>query len=166
MREIIELFWRICLFKKGPVDIPESTGLYGLSVCCYIIASLLITKMAMSWSMAITNSLVGFMLLLGFVWAVLKLHGKLGRFYPTATALFGADACISICSLPLFAAVFFKFQPGVAFLFLVLLMIWSWVVMANILRLALSSSIGVGVALVAVFNVASFRLLQFISGGG
>lgn len=165
MREFIQLFWQICQFKKGPQDVPESRGLYYLSICCYAITSLFITKINMNWSIAIINSLIGFMLLLGFVWAVLKYNGKQERFYPTATALFGVDAFITACSLPVFAAVVFKFQPGVAFLFLVLLLIWNWAVMANIFRLALSSSIAVGLVLATVFYLFSFEFLRLISGG-
>lgn len=166
MREILQLFWQICQFKKGPQDVPESKGLYYFSICCYTISSLLITKISMNWLMAIINSLLGFMLLLGFVWVVLKCNAKLDRFYPSATALFGVDAFITACSLPVFAAVVLKFQPGVAFLFLVLLLIWNWAVMGNIFRLALSSSIAIGLSLATVFYLGSFALLQLISGGG
>ncbi len=166
MREILTLFWQICQFKKGPQDVAESKQLYYFSVGCYLVFSLLITKMSMNWLMAIINSVMGFMLLLGFVWAVLNFNGKLDRFYPTATALYAVDALITACSLPVFAAVVLKLQPGVAFLFLVLLLIWNWAVMANILRLALSSSIAIGLVLATVFYLGSFQFLQLISEGG
>ena len=165
MFAIIRLFWQICQFNKGPQDVPASIWMYGVAVSCYMLVSLLISNMAMNWEQAITNSLLGFMLLLGYVWVVLKWNNKLDRFYPTATALLGTDALITLVSSVVIIAVTLKLQPGVAFLFFVLLMIWDWAVMANILRLALSSSMAIGLALATVFYLGSFELLELISGG-
>ena len=166
MREIINLYWQICQFKKGPQDLPESIALYGLSITCYLIAGLLLTKLNMAWGPALVNMLIGLMLLWGFIWGLLQGYKKPERFYPTATALFGVDAFITVLSLPFFAAVVAKLQPGVAFLFLVLLMIWHWAVMANIIRLALSTSIAIGLLWATLFHYGSYQLITLISGAG
>lgn len=166
MTEIVRLFWQICLFQKGPQNVPASSALYYFILAVYFVVSLLMTRFTMNWSTAITNSLLGLMLTLSFIWLVLTGFRKIHRFYPVASALFGIDALITLLSLPFFAAVVFKFQPGVAFLFLVLFMIWQWSVMVNVIKSAVSTSYAVAGALVLTFVIGSFKLLHLVSGGG
>ena len=163
MWQVINLYIDICLFKKGPQDLPFSIGLYRMTVAGYAVASLLIMSfLSMDMLPALTNVLIHFLLIWIFVWVILAFDRKIHRFYPTLSALLGTDMVISFCALPALAAVYALVQPGVFFLFLVLMVIWHLAVMGNIIRHALSKSLFSGLLLAFLFVFGSFFLMMLM----
>lgn len=156
---LIQLFIDICLFRRGPQDVPASRLLLGLAVAIYLgvgVALLGIEGMSVE---SVLQALVELLILLGFVWANLTFVRLQGRFVQTATAMLGSDALISSFAIPLVAWMALSEGARGAYLLLLLLMLWHLAVVAHILRHALSRPLGVGIGLAIVYVVASYQVM-------
>jgi len=95
MFEVVTLLFDICLFKKGPQDLPPSVWLLRLLVVIDVLVSFLMVSIRTDWFNALLQAIVGALLIVGFSWLMLYLARKPERFYQTGGALLGADAMIS-----------------------------------------------------------------------
>ena len=100
MLDIIKLIFDICLFKKGPQDVPYSLLLLRLMLIADAGVSFLMLSIGSPWLIALLQAGVGIMLVLGFCWIMLFLGGRPERFYQTSCALLGTEALIIFFALP------------------------------------------------------------------
>lgn len=162
MFEILKLFADICLFKKGPQDVPYSVWFYRLTIVGYSIVSLLLLNMSMNWRSAVIQLLVEVGLVLLFVGLLLSFSRKLKRYYQTVAALFGTDAMISFCAIPALATMKTGHWPGVTYPVILGLMIWHWAVMGHIFRHSLSVSLSFGLGLAFLFIIGSIQVMTLM----
>lgn len=161
---LIKLFLAICLFRKGPQDIPLSAVLLKLSLTIYAVVGLILTGLETGLPEAALQVLLEMGMMLGFVWISLKAAGKLPRLTQTMTAMLGTDALISSLAIPLLALL--KGEPPIpiAHLLLLSLTFWHIAVISHILRHALSQSLGLGIGLAIVYLVASYQIMMLLFG--
>ena len=158
---LIRLFLNICLFNKGPQDNPASTLLLGLAIVANLVVAIAMSLFEVSWAEALMQSVMGVLLLAGFLWLALYLTGKRPRFLQTATAVFGADTLISLVAVPLL--IWGRLAPdakGVVAIPLLFLILWQMAVIGHILRHALSISFVAGLGLALTYTVASYEIMM------
>jgi hypothetical protein len=157
---ILRLFLDICLLKKGPQDMPLSSLLWGLTFGGYVLVGITVLGLQSPLFDAVEQTFLEAGILLGFCWVTLQVAGLASRFTQTSLALLGSDAVISSFAIPLLLWLTGseEKQPG-AYLLLLLLMLWHLVVVAHILRHALSKPAAVGLGLAIVYLVASYQIM-------
>ena len=164
MRALFELFLAICLLRKGPQDVPVSPVLLRLTLLSYGISGVLIPLLDVDLLTALALTVLDIALLTGLTYGVLTLGHYPSRFTQTLTALFGTGALLQLLALPLLFLLKQETVNASAPAWLVLLwlglFIWGIVIMAHILRHALSTSLGVGV----LYSLAYVVLYWTLSG--
>ncbi len=164
MRALFELFLAICLLRKGPQDVPVSPVLLRLTLLSYGISGVLIPLLDVDLLTALALAVLDIALLTGLTYGVLTLGHYPSRFMQTLTALLGTGALLQLLALPLLFLLKQEAVNASAPAWLVLLwlglLIWGIVIMAHILRHALSTSLGVGV----LYSLAYVVLYWTLSG--
>jgi hypothetical protein len=158
---ILQLFLDICLFRRGPQDLPASTLFLGLVLGSNALVGLVILAMESSLDRAILELLTGMAMLVVFSWIVLSAASKGERMKQTVTALLGADTVISCMALLPLVGVSASQNVGLASFLLVGLMLWSVTVVAHIYRHALSSSYIYALALTILYFSLSFQVMAY-----
>ena len=166
MSALIHLFLDICLFRKGPQDLPSSPALLKLSLAFYGISGILILLIEftqLNAFYALFLILFDIALLVGLLYGALHVLGYTARFSQTLAALAGVVALLQIITIPL--AVWAKQEvarnnnPGLPSLISLFLLGWAIAVMAHILQHAFSTSRNVGL----LYAVAYFAISLMMS---
>jgi hypothetical protein len=89
MFELTKLLFEICLFKKGPQDLPFSNGLLRLLLVADVIVSSLMVSIHTGWLASLLQAIVSVLLIIGFSWLMLYITQKRERFNQTTSAFFG-----------------------------------------------------------------------------
>lgn len=158
--QFLVLFVDICLFKKGPQDVPASRFLLVLALIAYAVVGELLLGVEADWWVASQQVVVEAALLLGYTAAVLYFTGRSARYLQTATALLATDAVISTPgALVLY---WWLAHPAVRAFQMVLfaLMIWHIAVVGHILRHALSRPLSNGILLSILYVVLSYQVMN------
>lgn len=149
MRALFDLFLAICLLRKGPQDVPASPVLLRLTLLSYGISGLLIPLLDVDLPTALELTVLDIALLTGLAYGALTLRHYRPRLTQTLTALFGTGTLLQLLALPLLLLleqqVVSNGTPGWLWPLWLGLFIWGIVIMAHILRHALSTSMGIGV---------------------
>jgi hypothetical protein len=98
----------------------------------------------------------------GFVWIILYLARKLGRFYQVLSAVLGTDAMISFFALPGMASM--ETRQGGLLVFLVMLGLigWHWAVIGHIIRNALEKSLSFSLGLAFLYLLGSYQVMALL----
>jgi len=162
MFEVVTLLFDICLFKKGPQDLPPSAWLLRLLVVIDVIVSFLMVSIRTDWFNALLQAIVGALLIVGFCWLMLYLARKPERFYQTGGALLGADAMISFLALPGMASMMIGRGALLAFILTIALMIWHWAVTGHIFRNALGQTWTFSLGLAFLYVLGSYQVMALL----
>lgn len=149
----------ICLFRAGPEDVPARTGLLQMALLAYLLVGVAINLLDTSWTLSLTVSIADLIILLAFIWLLLRGYQHLPRLNQTLTALTGCGVLLGILVMP-FLAVFYQYEEtesmaSVLLLLLMAMMLWSLMVTAHILRRALDCSAPVAVGWTVVYVIVS-----------
>jgi len=158
---LVRLFLAICLYQKGPQDVPASAALFYLMVLAYFVIGAVVLGMQTGWVIGLVQAVVELVLVLGFAWGLLALSRKPARFQQTATALLGSDTLISVVALPLLLSVKVAPQAAVPYVLLLGLMLWSIAVTGHILRHALSKPLSLGIGLAVLYFLATYQVMAY-----
>lgn len=161
MYELIKLFFEICMFKKGPEDIPVSYWLFRLLILVYACLSYIILAMDGYGFKAALQVLFEVFLILGLCWIILFFAKKIERYQHTTCALLATDALISFFSLPAMASLIGQGNAS-AFIVVVLLMIWHWAVSGHIFSRALDQPIGFGLGVSFLYILTFYQVMGFL----
>jgi hypothetical protein len=165
MGAIVRIVIDICLFRKGPQDLPYSQLLFYLSVLVYSCASFLLLSLSTRLLKSLLQLLVEILLVYGFTWCTLYLGNRPARFYQTTTALFATDTLITLCAIPLFGAILAGQTSPLYSVLLLFLMLWHWLVSGHIFRHALSTSFVFGLCLALMFIIGANRMMALLFSG-
>ena len=162
MFDIIKLLFEICLFKKGPQDLPYSLWLLRLLLVVYIGIRILMLSIHFDWLNVLLQIIVDVILVAGFFWIILYLAGKLGRFYQALSAVLGTDAMISFFALPGMATI--ETGHGGLWVFLVVLVLvgWHWAVTGHIIRNALDKSLSFSLGVAFLYLIGSYQVMALL----
>ena len=154
----------ICLLRAGPQDLPYSRDFLILTMAASLGAGGLAVAALEESRFALLELGLTYLFTLGFLYAVLSFRRLTSRFMQTASAVFGADALITLVALPaLHAASGEGAERPVTGLAMLALGLWNLAVLGHIFRHALDTILPVGV-LVALGYVIGSLLLVGVGG--
>jgi len=167
MYTYLNLLFNICLFKKGPQDIPYSIALLRLSLIAYTLISYLLIRLSIESLKALLQVGVEIILVIGFAYLLLALSNKLNRFVQTCCTFLGSDALITLCAMPVIASLSIDSGNILALFAMLAMMIWHWLVTAHIIRHAInqSFSFSLGIAFLYIFSAYQIIGVLFPSIG-
>jgi hypothetical protein len=162
MFDIIKLLFDICLFKKGPQDLPYSVWLLRTLLIGYLGIRILMLSIHFNWLTVLMQVSVEIFLVCGFFWLMLYLARKLGRFYQVISAVLGTDAMISFFALPGMASM--ETGQGGLLVFLVMLGLigWHWAVTGHIIRNALEQSLSFSLGVAFLYLLGSYQVMALL----
>lgn len=162
--ELIVLFVDVCLFKKGPQDVPASRLLFGLALVAYWVVGTLLLSLRNDWLEAVAQAVTESLLLLGFCWCLLFVTKRLPRLLQTTITLLATDALISLpAALLLSWWTALPDAPGLQ-LGLLALSLWQLAVIAQVLRLAVSRPLVLGGALAIGYVGIAYTIMVALFG--
>ena len=102
MNALLNVFARLCVFRRGPEDMPYAPPLVGILLALWMVIQLLSAALQDGLSVAqmVGVQLLAMGLLLGSSALVLAFKNLLGRWTQTAIALIGVDIALSLLALP------------------------------------------------------------------
>lgn len=159
---LIRLLFQICIFRKGPQDVPASLPLLWVTLVLYLVMGILLLGQETGWLDGVLRTLAEAVLLGSFLWITLRLMGKSPRLLQTAIAVYASDALVSSMALPLFLLMSGMPEAKPVYLVLLGLMIWHWAVLGHILRHAVSVRWVHGVGLAMAYMVLSYRIMSIL----
>lgn len=169
MRALFDLFFDICLLRKGPEDVPASSVLLKLSLITYGCSGLLVMLVSMQPAVAFLQTAMDIILLTGLTYGILTLQGYGPRFVQTLTALLGVGTLLGLVALPLVVWIDNGTVAGEGIelpsLLFWLLLGWSIAVMAHIFQHALSTTRWVGMAYALAYLLISVVLSSLLIPG-
>jgi hypothetical protein len=171
VQQFLRIFLDIVLWRRGPQDLPVSGLLLGLTVAAYVAVSAvqlaLLGETAATWLFFLV---LDPLLLLAWIWLVLRIYGRMGRFPQTATAVFGASALLGfVVYLPvqvLLAAMDASPESGLAQLLALALVVVFALVTGRILKLATETNMVTGVAIALTYFLLVNLLIGMLRGPG
>ena len=163
MFELIKLFFDICLFKKGPQDLPPSAELLRVLVIVDVSVSFLMLSIRTDWLNSLLQAMASASLIVGFSWLMLYVIRKRERFNQTTIAFLGTDAMISFFALPGMASMMIETGALLAFLITIALMIWHWAVTGHIIRNALGQTWTFSLGLAFLYILGSYQVMAFLN---
>jgi hypothetical protein len=167
MPRLFRIFLDICLLRAGPQDLPYSGWLPGVAVPGYVLVSWLLSVPVYPAAVAFLIALVDLTLLLLFVFSLLSLVGKTARINQTITALTGTGTLLGLVALPLVQIlarepVAEQLAIPASILWLVLFG-WSLLVVAHIMRHAMSVSLPVAIGVTVVYVLVAIQIVGAFS---
>lgn len=163
MFEIIKLLFDICLFKKGPQNLPASVWLLRLLLIADAGVSFLMISIRTGLLVSLLQATVSALLVIGFSWLMLFAAGKRERFNQTTCALLGTDALISFFALPGMASMMIGAGALLAFIVTIALMIWHWAVTGHIIRNALGQTWTFSLGLAFLYILGSYQVMALLN---
>ncbi len=171
MLALLEVFFQIVTRRRGPEDLPDSQFLLSMALGAYMLAQVPVAAILYGATSTATLAIVADTALLAVCfWLPLTMTGRAGRYRQTLTALLGTGALLALPQAPLVflskvatASGQTPLGPTVG---LLALLFWSIFVQAHIASRALSSSLGLGLAVALAYFVLSYQISgQFALAG-
>ena len=162
MFELIKLLFDICLFKKGPQNLPFSVWVWRLLVVANVTVSFLMISIHANWLNSLLQAIVSALLIVGFSWLMLYVGRKPERFCQTSGALLGTDALISFFALPGMASMMIGRGTLLVFAITIALMAWHWAVTGHIFRNALGQTWTFSLGLAFLYILGSYQVMALL----
>ncbi len=162
--ELFKAFLEICFLRRAPQDLPTSRLLLYLTLGANISSVFLLSLGHYSWLTSVFTGITDTVILVALVVSVLHMRGLGARVEQTITALAGSGSIIGFLAVPptywWFWAQAGGDSPAMPVLLLLALVAWSLVVMAHVLRHALSTRWFVGLTVAAIFYWVAVTLRE------
>ena len=163
MSRLLTIWLDICLLRAGPQDLPASRVLLGLTLTSYLLVSTLLSLPGYPVFTSLQIAAADLVLLVLFAVSMLYLTGRAARFNQTLSALAGTGTLLGLLGLPLVHALY-RAQDAEqvslpVLLFWLLLMVWNLLVMAHIIRHALSIILPIAVAIAVLYTLVAMQLI-------
>lgn len=163
MLQVITLWIDICLLRAAPQDLPASRVLPGLALACYALISFLVSLPFYPHATAFQVAVTDLLLLLVLVFSLLYLQDKTARINQTLSALAGCGSLLGLVALPLVRFLGPDVPAGEVSLpvsvFWLCLFIWNLLVVAHIMRHALSSSFAIGIGVSVMYALINIQII-------
>ena len=162
MQQLFKLFWEICLLRKGPQDVPSASVLFWILLTTGLFVDLFMAVNFVDFQSAILLVITNTLALFAMVAGLLMLFSYRNRIIQTLITLIGTGLIFSVIRIPLMFI--FKAMPdhGGMFGFVeIFVLIWSLVVVAHILRHALSTEFLLAGMLSFGYFMVSYQLANY-----
>lgn len=166
MSRLILIWFDICLLRAGPQDLPASRELLVLAMASYTLVSFLLSLPGYSLVVAGQLALLDASLLIVFAATALYLMGKMARLIQTLTALSGTGALLGLFALPMIQFLTPGLDSGqpslVAGMLWLLLFGWNLIVVAHIMRHALSVNLPVAIGIAMLYILVAMQIINVL----
>ncbi len=159
MYAYLNLLLNICLFRKGPQDIPHSTLLFRLSVIGFTLINYLLTQLSINAFNALLQVGVELIIIISFAGIVLYISNKPKRFLQTICALTGTDALFSVIAIPVISSLIIDNNNDLATLTILMVMLWNWLVTAHIIKHAINKPFSFAAGIVFLYIFSTFQIM-------
>jgi len=153
-----------CLLRRAPQDDPISYRALIQALSGYLLIDLVQASASSRLEVSLGMTLLDTLLMVVFVWVVLRVTSKTQRFAQTLTSLAGTGMMLGLAALPLVqqAASAHRHDEPMGSLVLgwLILLVWSITVQAHIFRHALSVRYGIGLMLAGLHTVLAIGLIE------
>jgi len=171
MLAYVQALVNIALRKLGPEDLPDSRFLLGLTLAAYLLLQVPLVWIVFGASDILAQSIIAdIVMLIAFLWLLLRVAGYSSRFRQTLTALLGISALLSVLSMPfsIWHQISIDRGSGAALPSTVIFAItlWSIAIDGHILSRALSKSYGIGLMVAVVYFFLNTTVLLEIMPAG
>ena len=162
MYSAIFTLWQICVFRKGPEQLPAATQILALTILLLILVeglSIPITPMGVSiltWAAILVTQ---FILVAAFAYALLRFRKTPNRLFQTLSAWYGTDAILAAFML---IAVSLIPQVGIVGILVVVLFGWQVAIHGFILHRSLTTSFVAGIGIAFALHLVIGILLTTI----
>jgi hypothetical protein len=171
VQQFLRIFIDIVLWRRGPQDLPASSLLVMLTLAAYVAVTvvqlLMLDEPAATWAFFVVGDPL---LLMAWVWLVLRLFGRADRYLQTVSAVLGTGALLGLgLYLPLQFVVMALDQPpssSTAQAFGLLLIVVFALVTGRIIKLATESNLFTGIAVALTYFLVVNTLLGVVRGAG
>jgi hypothetical protein len=167
MPRLLRILLDICVLRAGPQDLPYSRSLLGLTLVSYFFVSWLLSVPGYPIANAFLIALADLSLLLLFAVSLLFITGKTARMIQTLAALTGTGTLLGLVALPLVQilareqlAEQLALPAGMLWL---ALFGWSLLVVAHIMRHAMSVSLPVAIGVSVVYVLVAIQIVGAFS---
>lgn len=162
MQQLAKLFWEICLLKKGPQDVPAAQVLFWILLLAGLLLDIIIALSFVNLQQAVLVVIANTLVLFGVVILLLVIMGYANRIIQTLSTLIGTGLVFSLLRLPVMLIVKLAPQNASMFGFIeIILLVWSLIVIAHILRYALSIQLFLAGALAFGYFMLSYQLVSY-----
>jgi len=166
MKDVLQMFWRICLLRQSPAHVPTQ----GWFVATVVVANLItsaVVSLAIDQNVTtlevVTRVVVGQATYAGLVWLATYLREFPNRFAGTLTALFGCDLIITVMFGAL-VPIFLYLGENALMILSLGYMVWSLSIAGYILAQALSVRVGIGILVALGMTVLTVATSQTAIG--
>lgn len=164
MLRLILIWFDICLLRAAPQDLPFSRELLGLAMVGYALVSFLLSLPAYPPFVAGQLALMDAALLVVFAVTALYLSGKFARLNQTLTALSGTGMLLGLFALPVIQLLSPDQSGGqpspLAGMLWLVLFGWNLVVVAHIMRHALSADLLVAIGIAMLYTLMAMQIID------
>ena len=164
IQAIVRPFVEICLLKRAPQDLPDSTFLLAIMLVAHTVTSILLNAVVLDGWNAMLAGLTDTLLVSILTASVLYLHSFSARFVQTLSAMTGTGTIISLVAIPLFSwnvgAQQSESANPVAALLMFGIVAWSLAVSGHILRHALTIPYLLGILVAVAFYGISYTVFS------
>jgi hypothetical protein len=171
VQQFLKVFVDIVLWRRGPQDLPSSNLLVAATLAVYVLVSLLqLAFMKTSTALYLVVVFIDPLLLMGWVWLVLRIFGHPERYQQSVAAVLGTSALLGLAlALPAQLLIGVD-EPRVstltAELFTIALFVVFVLVSGRIVQLATESTLFTGVAIMSTYVFVSYVLMAQLVGAG
>ena len=163
MLKLLNFFFDLCLLRRAPQDLPASQSLLLVVLGVNALAGILLGMQTWAGAgVAFAATALDIGVLLGLLWAVLRVRGLTPRFVQSATALLGAGTLFTLLAMPLQPLLDTPEEMEVGALLYLVMLMWVQLVYGHVLRHALNISLTSGVALSLVYTLTSAVLIELL----
>lgn len=156
-------FFKMCLLKLGPQDLPSSGLLLAVALTAYTLTAMLTSLAILPASSVVLAAFTDTALLSGLTVGLLYIHRFRSRLTQTLTALAGTGTVLGLAALPAAGWLVLSKESGGSIdqprLILMALTLWGLIVMGHILRHALSTVFILGIVLAFIFYMVSANVM-------
>ncbi len=166
IKTLFTSFVEICLFRRGPQDLPASGFFLGIIFAISILISFLLNLINLPIQHTALAVMINVLIVVSITWLILKLYNKPMRFVQTLTAQMGAGIIISVVATPVIVMLAYAEDHNINMTAPVMLwfglFIWELAVTAHILRHALSTTFIQGFLMSILYPLIYFQLTDFL----
>lgn len=171
VQQFLRIFIDIVLWRRGPQDLPASSLLVLITLAAYVAVTvvqlLMLDEPAATWAFFLVGDPL---LLMAWVWLVLRLFAHTERYVQTVSAVLGTGALLGLAVyLPLQLIVTGSGQAStssLAQLLGLLLVVIFALVTGRIFKLATESNLFTGIAVALTYFLVVNFLLGVVRGAG
>lgn len=162
LKALLSAAMDLCLLRLGPQHMPVSSTLFALLLLLnLLLGTLMVMAARIGLAMGLLESLFELAVMLGILYAALRMSRKLKRFSQTAIALLLSGLLLNLLALPL-VSWNQRTASAESGLLVLVLIFWSIVVLGHIIRHAFDVELNLGIAAAVLYTLVTWNITALL----